>query len=141
MTNQIRENDPTGADTWRHNPNCFWCGYGFHVQATDGRAVIDVVLDERFQGGPSFVHGGVLASLIDEVGGQVLGVGAATASLEIRYRAPVEVGRRVLAEARVERRDERGYRAAATIRYPDDPSPRVEATGRFVFVRRPRTDP
>ncbi len=119
---------------WRHNPGCFWCAHGVRVEVADGRSTIDIVLDERFQGGPTTVHGGVLAGLVDEALGQITGVGGATASLEIRYRAPIGLGRRVLVEGRVESQDERGYRATATIRYPDDPNPRLEASGRFVFI-------
>src|SRR6266536_3890604 len=119
---------------WRHNPGCFWCAHGVRVQVADGHSTIDIVLDERFQGGPTTVHGGVLTGLVDEALGQLAGVGAATATLEIRFRAPIALGRRVLVEGQIDRRDGRGYLASATIRYPDDPKARVEASGRFVFI-------
>jgi acyl-coenzyme A thioesterase PaaI-like protein len=122
------------AKSWRHNPGCFWCAQGVRVEVQDGRSRIDVVLDERFQGGPASVHGGVLAGLVDEALGQILGVGGATASLEIRFRAPVAIGSRVLVEGQVLSEDERSYLASATIRYPEDERPRVEASGRFVIL-------
>jgi len=129
------------APPWRHNPGCFWCAHGVRVHVEDGRSTIDLVLDERFQGGPTTIHGGVLAGLVDEALGQITGVGGATATLEIRYRAPIAIGRRVLVEGQVDRRDDRGYLASATIRYPDDPRPRVEASGRFVFIGATATGP
>ena len=131
LTNPIAVPEP-----WRHNPGCFWCGLGLGATVADGRSLIDAVLDERFQGGPTTIHGGVLAGLVDEALGQITGRGGVTASLEIRYRAPIEVGKRVLVEGRVDGQDERGYLASATIRSPDDPRPRVVASGRFVFIDR-----
>src|SRR2546429_689382 len=74
---------------WRHNPGCFWCAHGVRVQVADGHSTIDIVLDERFQGGPTTVHGGVLTGLVDEALGQLAGVGAATATRDLGVTADV----------------------------------------------------
>ncbi|MEP7358001.1 MAG: PaaI family thioesterase [Anaerolineales bacterium] len=52
---------------------------------------------EHFQGFPGVLHGGIVASLLDEAGGRVVMIGdhkrfMMTAKLEIRYRQPTPLG-------------------------------------------------
>ncbi len=80
--------------------NCFGCGgandYGmqltFEVDPESGRAVGKFKLGSRYAGGAGFVHGGVIAVLLDEVMGKISKLSeerAVTAELNIEYRKPV----------------------------------------------------
>jgi uncharacterized protein (TIGR00369 family) len=82
---------------------CFVCGVdnsaGLQVQLNvdveNGSASSRVVLDQRFQGWQGVIHGGILATLLDEVAiyacrGQ--GEQFVTAEINVRYRKPVPVG-------------------------------------------------
>lgn len=80
--------------------NCFGCGgandFGmkltFEVDRDSGRANGKFVLGPRYGGGAGFVHGGVIAVLLDEVMGKISKLSeerAVTAELNIEYRKPV----------------------------------------------------
>jgi uncharacterized protein (TIGR00369 family) len=80
--------------------HCFGCGgandFGmkltFEVDPESGRASGRFVLGARFAGGAGFVHGGVIAVLLDEVMGKISKLSeerAVTAELNIEYRKPV----------------------------------------------------
>jgi uncharacterized protein (TIGR00369 family) len=81
---------------------CFVCGLdnpaGLRIQlevdSEIGTASSRVVIDQRFQGWQGVVHGGILATLLDEVAiyacrGQ--GEQFVTAEINVRYRKPVPV--------------------------------------------------
>ncbi|MGB9592497.1 MAG: PaaI family thioesterase, partial [Candidatus Kryptoniota bacterium] len=84
---------------------CFICGMenpvGLHLhfeEKAPGEVTADCVLDERYQGYPGIVHGGIVAAMLDEVSGRAL-MGDAknprfmyTAKMNIRYRKHVPVG-------------------------------------------------
>ncbi|HXW56288.1 MAG TPA: PaaI family thioesterase [Candidatus Cybelea sp.] len=58
---------------------------------------------EQYAGGPGMVHGGIIATLLDEAMGKVnrfRGVRAVTAELKIDYVRPVPVGQEIFIEAR-----------------------------------------
>lgn len=64
----------------------------FEVDAETGRAAGKFVLGPRYGGGAGFVHGGVIAVLLDEVMGKISKLSeerAVTAELNIEYRKPV----------------------------------------------------
>ena len=80
--------------------NCFGCGgandFGmkltFELDLRTGRASGKFVLGSRYSGGAGFVHGGVIAVLLDEVMGKISKLSeerAVTAELNIEYRKPV----------------------------------------------------
>jgi uncharacterized protein (TIGR00369 family) len=80
--------------------HCFGCGgandFGmkltFEVDTETGRAAGTFVLGPRYGGGAGFVHGGVIAVLLDEVMGKISKLTeerAVTAELNIEYRKPV----------------------------------------------------
>jgi uncharacterized protein (TIGR00369 family) len=80
--------------------NCFGCGganeFGmkltFEVDQQTSRASGRFVLGPRYAGGAGFVHGGVIAVLLDEVMGKISKLSderAVTAELNIDYRKPV----------------------------------------------------
>src|SRR5262245_12010421 len=80
--------------------HCFGCGganpFGmkltFEVDRETGRASGKFVLGLRYGGGAGFVHGGIIAVLLDEVMGKISKLSeerAVTAELTIEYRRPV----------------------------------------------------
>lgn len=92
--------------------NCFACGslneHGLRLELHLGerRSWTEVTLDARFEGWAGVAHGGIIATLLDEVMAWSLvaeddwGV---TARMTIDYRRPVPVGRPIRAEGWVVR--------------------------------------
>ena len=59
-------------------------------------------LGPEYQGGPGILHGGIIATVLDEALGKVNrfhGVTAVTAELNIEYRRPVRVNEEIVVEA------------------------------------------
>jgi uncharacterized protein (TIGR00369 family) len=86
---------------------CFGCGGAnesgmkltFEVDRETGRASGKFVLGPRYAGGAGFVHGGVIAVLLDEVMGKISKLSeerAVTAELNIEYRKPVPVDAEIM---------------------------------------------
>lgn len=85
--------------------NCFVCGmqnpFGLKLSFyEDGpnKVICDYTVPERYQGYPGVVHGGIVASMLDEIVGRVFMVGnhdrfMYTAKLTTRYRKNVPVGK------------------------------------------------
>lgn len=121
---------------------CFVCGqrnpYGLHLHFRNEGAqiVADFTGDDRHQGFPGVVHGGILAAILDETMGRVSVLEhrwVMTARLELRYRAPAPIGvaLRVHAEALDSRA--RMVRVKGVIAHADDPSVICcEAEGTFL---------
>src|SRR6266849_10713713 len=98
------------AATIRLEPNpknaCFGCGgandAGMKLafeQDTEGRRIVGKFrLDERYQGGAGFLHGGIIAVLLDEALGKVCrfrAVRAVTAELTIEYLRPIRLNEEI----------------------------------------------
>ena len=85
---------------------CFVCG---HENSSGLQAIFNcdkellqsscrLTIGSQFQGWPDIVHGGVIASLLDEAciyAGRGLAKSLVTAELSVRYRQPVSVGQEV----------------------------------------------
>jgi uncharacterized protein (TIGR00369 family) len=97
-----------GGPTFEFEPhNCFACGelneHGLQLKLYFGerRSWTEFVLDERFEGWHGVTHGGILATILDEVMAWALvaednwGV---TARMTIDFKRPVAVGTSVRAE-------------------------------------------
>ncbi len=81
-------------------------------------AVMEAVIGKAFEGAPGRSHGGIIATLIDETMGFVLGLHglfALTARLVVTYRAAAPVGQSVVARAWLEHRDGRKLTIGATV--------------------------
>ena len=112
--------------------HCFVCGvenkFGLHLrfyETAEGEVTIETAVPEQFQGYPGIVHGGIVASLVDEALGRVH-MGPAenprfmfTAKLSINYRKPVPIATpiRVVAHAIKNRR--RAATSVASVFGPD----------------------
>lgn len=87
--------------------HCFACGtlntHGLHLDLhiERGRSWVELTYEQRFQGWDGIAHGGILATILDEVMAWAL-VGeddwGLTARLNIDFKRPVTVGQRIRAE-------------------------------------------
>ena len=93
-------------------------GLGAYLWREGDVAVMEVTLGNAFEGAPGRSHGGVVASLIDETMGLVMGMQgtlAFTAQLDITYRAPTPINEPVTARAWLEGRSGRKLTIKATV--------------------------
>ncbi|HEY7347686.1 MAG TPA: PaaI family thioesterase [Ktedonobacterales bacterium] len=121
---------------------CFVCGVrnasGMRVEfRREGECILaDFLPEEAFQGFPGVVHGGVLASLLDEALSRTAllhGEWVMTGRLEIRYRQPAVVGQLLRVSAEIEQRRARMVIARGAIALAADPAVVIaEARGTFL---------
>lgn len=145
MTSDARPVTRIGGRDFRFEPHhCFACGelneHGLHlVLHADARGCwTELTLDRRFQGWEGVAHGGILATVIDEVmawsviGRDVWGV---TARMAIEFRRPVPIGRALRAEGEVIEATRRLFRTAGRIL--DAGTGEVLSTGEGTYVAAP----
>jgi len=86
---------------------CFVCGelntdgLRLPIYSSADRAWTEVTIEPRFQGWADLSHGGILATLLDEVMGWALferDCWGVTAEMTVRYQRPVPVGKRIRVE-------------------------------------------
>ena len=105
---------------------CFVCGVdnpaGLQIQLKvdieDSSASSIVTLDKRFQGWQGVIHGGILATLLDEVAIYACrsqGEQFVTAEISVRYRKPVPVGSTITLKGRIVERRRSLYRVESRI--------------------------
>ncbi|MEO0074443.1 MAG: PaaI family thioesterase, partial [candidate division WOR-3 bacterium] len=89
---------------------CFACGrqnrngLQLPIQQTTEGVKLSFVFDERFAGWAGIVHGGIVATVLDELlawACRVAGHDAVTAELQVRFRQPLKVGHRFHGEGRI----------------------------------------
>lgn len=105
------------------------------VEVRDGAVHGRANLDAAYEGPPGCVHGGIIASLFDEILGIaniVAGVGAMTGTLTITYRSPTPLRTDLTLAARVLSVDGRKVRTAGTIHAGERLC--AEAEGIFILV-------
>ncbi len=112
---------------------CFVCGrdnpHGLHLHfyedLSQGQVWTEVTLDEAYQGYPGIAHGGILASILDEVAGRAINIGEpedlfwVTARLNVHYRHPTPLGVPLKVVGWVVERRSRSAQTAAEVRLPD----------------------
>jgi len=123
--------------------NCFGCGpansFGLRLQflqAPDGSVVCPATISAAFEGPPGFLHGGIIATLLDESMSKAVrakGLTAMTRHMEIDYRRPVPSGSPIRMEARVVRSEGRKHWAEASI-LNSEGTALAQAKGLFVEV-------
>jgi uncharacterized protein (TIGR00369 family) len=110
-----------------------------HLQprVEDGKAVLEFAPSTIYQGFPGHMHGGILATILDEVMAWSIyaaGSWAVTAKMEIRYREPVPLEGLLSAEGEVTRnRGGKTFEARGVI-YGEGRNVVAEATGIFMRV-------
>jgi acyl-coenzyme A thioesterase PaaI-like protein len=97
--------EPTDVESWLNDKSeyqrCFACGqqnpFGLQLYFynEDRYVCCDFTGEERHQGFPGVIHGGILATLLDETMGRVTLLDrrwVMTGRLDLRYRAPTPIG-------------------------------------------------
>lgn len=125
-----------------HDPSCWGCGdnpIGLRLAqpAEEGATsyATPVRFDERHQGGPGLVHGGIVSAALDEACGLLATwhrFPTVTARIFVRYRRPVPINRELRLVADVA--DSRGRRIHVDGRLLDGEEPLAEARGAFLHV-------
>src|SRR5688500_6747483 len=99
--------------------------FGFHLAfAREGDEIVTrMTPDERYQGPPGIMHGGLVGTLADEVAAWgligILGRFGFTASFEARLVGPVRIGIPVEARSRIVKDARRVVDVAVTLRQRD----------------------
>lgn len=123
---------------------CFACGilnaHGLHLvlHVAGDTCWTDLTLGPEFQGWEGIAHGGIVATILDEVMGWALAGADAwglTARMSIEYRRPVPVGARVRGEGRLVGRRRRLL--TLTGRLLDPATGDVYATAEGLYVAAP----
>jgi len=132
-----------GSDGRRYafaDHNCFACGgenpigMRLQIELGDGTARTEWVAAPDFVGWEDKIHGGILATLLDEVMAWAPSSNdawAVTAEMHLRYRSPANPGERLVAEARVIERKRRIYAVHGEV-HGEDGRLVAEADGRFL---------
>mgnify|MGYP001824187483 FL=1 len=149
---QRRPDEPSSVDDLQRGQRWFnpVVGSGnpvappMRVEIVDGTAIGSCTLDWRYEGPPTYAHGGVSAMLLDQIMGFAAAAGGhpgVTGRLEVRYRSTVPLDQPLRLQAGLI--DVLGARAAlrgsiSLASAPDDPL--VEAEGRFLALRQEQAD-
>jgi len=107
-----------------HN-RCFGCGpanpTGLHLEfslAEDGTVVCLASIPDTFEGPRGYLHGGIIATLLDEAMSKAIrsqNLVAMTRHMEVDYRRPVPSGSSIRLEGRVYHHEGRKHWADASI--------------------------
>jgi uncharacterized protein (TIGR00369 family) len=127
------------------NP-CFGCGganprgmqLAFEQDDARQRIVGRFRLGEEYQGGSGFLHGGIIALLLDEAMGKAARFHAAhavTAELRVEYKKPIRANTDIVVEGFVTRRDGRQLYHEGEIRN-EAGDLLARGKGRFVIIDR-----
>ncbi len=123
---------------------CFACGtlnpIGLRMEVSfrDNKAFSRLALKREFQGWSDIVHGGVMATILDEIMAHAVlhYVGqAVTTSLEVTYRAPLHVGEEFEAMGYVAEQKSRAAVAKAEIRIPGNNKLIARGESKFVLLK------
>lgn len=121
---------------------CFACGkdnphgLGMRVEYGEQKASCRITLPRHFQGWSGIAHGGVVATLLDEIMAHAVihFVGqAVTASMETRYRKPVPLGSDLLAEGWVDQLNRRVAIAKARVSLAKEDVTLAEGAAKFIL--------
>jgi acyl-coenzyme A thioesterase PaaI-like protein len=130
----------TAADTLQDDRRCFACGpdnqagLQMHFDYEPDIARCRVVPNPNFSGWSDMLHGGVVATLLDEAMAHAAiaaGVRAVTARLEVRFRKAVPIGAPLVLEGKIVGR--RGKMLDAVARLSgEDGTLYAEGSSRFI---------
>lgn len=142
MTSEPRVIDVPGVPRFEVAPHhCFACGtlneqgLGLEIHVEPRRAWVESTLEPRFQGWDDIAHGGIIATILDEVmawslaGEDNWGV---TARLALEYRKPVPVGVPIRADGWITTARRRLISTEASLRDARDGTLLAAATGTYV---------
>jgi uncharacterized protein (TIGR00369 family) len=120
---------------------CFGCGQanpaGLHLEfllADDGRVVCLANIPDAFEGPPGYLHGGIIATLLDETMSKAVrshGLVAMTRHMEVDYQRPVKSASPIRLDGLVTRSEGRKHWVEAKI---TDAEGAVLAQGKGLFI-------
>jgi len=120
--------------------HCFACGatnpigMRLHIELAEGAARTEWVVGDDYVGWSDKLHGGIVATLLDEVmawAPSSYDSWAVTAEMNIRFRAPASPGERLTATGTVAGRRRRIYEVIGEVRTADG---RLIAEGRGTYL-------
>jgi uncharacterized protein (TIGR00369 family) len=122
---QLHAHEPLTPLAHTAHNRCFGCGQananGLRLEfllASDGAVVSLPIVPEAFEGHPGYLHGGIIATLLDEAMSKavrVLGRPSMTRNMEVEYLRPVPSGAPLRIEGRVVRNEGRKHWTEAVI--------------------------
>ena len=125
-----------------HDPACWGCGRnaaGIELPLPEREGIEEyeawLAFDERHQGGPGIVHGGLVAAALDEACGLLATwyrFPTVTGRLFVNYRRPVPINTELLVRATVEGSSGRRIRVRGELLDGDEPL--AEARAAFLHV-------
>jgi uncharacterized protein (TIGR00369 family) len=144
-------NPPETANPEELNPlfhgaqnHCFGCGQanpaGLRLEfskSAEGAVVSNAIVSDQYEGPPGYLHGGIIATLLDEAmskANRAQGVTAMTRQMQVEYLRPVPSGAPIHIEGRVTRSEGRKHWTEATIQNTDG-AVLAHATGLFIAIR------
>jgi len=120
---------------------CFGCGAanscGLRLEflvSDDGTAVCQPTISNAFEGHPGYLHGGIIATLLDEIMSKAVraqGLSSVTRQLEIEYLRPVPSGSPLRLEGRIVRSEGRKHWTEAKLMNAEG---RELAQGKGLFI-------
>jgi uncharacterized protein (TIGR00369 family) len=138
---QLHSHEPLTPFAHSANNRCFGCGpanaNGLRLEfllAPDGAVVSLPIVPDAFEGHPGYLHGGIIATLLDEAMSKavrVLGRPSMTRKMEVEYIRPVPSGSPLRIEGRVVRNEGRKHWAEAVIVNADETA---LARGKGLFI-------
>jgi acyl-coenzyme A thioesterase PaaI-like protein len=125
----------------KHISTCFGCGkdnpHGLKANfKVDDKRIIGEFVPQRWQKGfRGYLHGGLISALLDEALAQLLNrvicVDGPTGYLEVRYRKPARLDKKLLLRAEIIRNTKKVLYAKAIAKY-EDGTLIAEATGKML---------
>ena len=123
--------------------HCFGCGtnnpVGLQLQfsVTPNHSVVcHAVVSDNYEGPPGYLHGGIIATLLDEAmskANRAQGVTAMTRQMQVEYLRPVPSGAAIEIEGHVTRSEGRKHWTEAQIRNAEGKI-LAQATGLFIAI-------
>ena len=122
---QLHSHEPLTPFAHSASNRCFGCGpanaTGMRLEfllASDGAVVSLPIVPDTFEGHPGYLHGGIIATLLDEAMSKAVraqGQPSMTRKMEVDYLRPVPSGAPLRVEGRVARSEGRKHWAEAVI--------------------------
>jgi uncharacterized protein (TIGR00369 family) len=123
---------------------CFGCGQANPVglrlefsKTVDGHIVSTAVISNQYEGPPGYLHGGIIATLLDEAmskANRARGVTAMTRQMQVEYLRPVPSDSAIRIIGRVTRSEGRKHWAEALIQNAGG-TVLAQATGLFIAIK------
>ena len=122
---------------------CFGCGQANSVglrlefsQSAEGAVVSNAVISDQYEGPRGYVHGGIIATLLDEAmskANRAQGVTAMTRQMQVEYLRPVPSNAPIRIEGNVTRSEGRKHWTEAKIQNAEG-LVLAHATGLFIAI-------